>query len=174
MKYSTPINYDELAKDEFEVLKAGEYTAQVDKSEEVWTKDHRNTMAVFTFKITDEKARGRLLTYRIMRTFNGMANSEAAARVNEIKMRQMIDACHLKTALVEDSDEFLGADVVLVVDVVKNNNNEDSNEVKRVKAPATAPAVGTVVNSTAVTPSADANKSYAEGKAPSNPFLNRR
>ena len=172
MKFSTPINYDELAKDEFEVIKAGEYPAQVDKCEEVWTKDGRNNMVVFTFRITDERARGRLLSYRIMRSFNGMA--EGARKVNEIKMRQVIDACHLKNTSPEDSDEFLGADVVLVVDVVKNSNNEDTNEVKRVKAPATAPAVGTVINSSAVTPSADANKSYAEGKAPSNPFLNRR
>ena len=172
MRFSTPINYDALAKDEYEVIKAGEYPAQVDKCEEVWTKDGRNNMIVFTFRITDERARGRLLSYRIMRSFNGMA--DGAKKVNEIKMRQVIDACHLKNTSPEDSDEFLGADVVLVVDVVKNSNNEDTNEVKRVKAPVTAPAVGTVINSSAVTPSADANKSYAEGKAPSNPFANKR
>ena len=171
MRFSTPIDYNALAKDEYEVLKAGEYTAQVEKSEVARTKDGRNEMAVFTFKITDEKARGRQLTYRIMRSFNGIENAQ---KVNEVKMRQMIDACHLKNSVVEDSDDFLGADVVIVVDVVKNNKGEDSNEVKRVKAPATAPAVGTVINSSAVTPSADANKSYAEGKAPSNPFANRR
>lgn len=171
MKYSTPIDYNALAKDEYEVLKAGEYTAQVEKSEVARTKDGRNEMAVFTFKITDEKARGRQLTYRIMRSFNGIENAQ---KVNEVKMRQMIDACHLKNSVVEDSDDFLGADVVIVVDVVRNNKGEDSNEVKKVKAPASVPAVGTVVNSSAVAPSADANKSYAEGKAPSNPFANRR
>lgn len=174
MRLSTPINYDSLAKDEYEVLKAGEYTAYVDKCEEVFTKDGRNTMLVFTFKITDEKARGRQLTYRIMRSFNGMANEEAAARVNGAKTRQIIDACHCKNQDVEDTDDFLGADVVIVVDVVKNNKGEDSNEVKKVRAPASVPAVGSVINSSAVTPSADANKSYAEGKAPSNPFANRR
>lgn len=172
MKFSTPIIYDQLAKDEFELIKAGEYAAQVDKCEEVWTKDGKNTMIVFTFKITDVKARGRLLSYRVMHSFNDM--SDAAKRVNEIKMRQVIDACHLKNTNPEDSDEFLGADVFIVVDVVKNDKGEDFNEIKRVKAPSSVPAVGTVINSAAVAPSADANKSYAEGKAPSNPFLNRR
>lgn len=162
------INYNELLDSEFETIEAGEYPATINKCNYGFTKNNDNTMLTFTFRLNDDKHRGRLLSYNIMMSYNGM--SDKAENVNKQKMKTLMNAIGLKRD-AEDTNDFLNGECLINVEV----DDKGKNNIKSVRPlPQNSFSPAPVRNAQPEEPSGNMNaRTYAQ-TSPARPAPRRR
>ncbi len=166
MKIDT-IHYNDLPDNEYETIEAGEYLAIINNCIYGMTKNQDNTMLTFTLKIREGKYRGRLLSYNIMRSFNGM--SDKAENVNQQKLKTLMNAIGL-TKDVEDTDEFLNGECLINVEI----DEKGKNNIKSVRPLPQNNFTSTPVRNEAPTPVDEADNSRTYNTTVSRPAPRRR
>lgn len=162
------INYNDLPDNEFETIEAGEYSAIITKCEYVATKDGNNFLLNFTFKITEGKYSGRIVSYRIFQTYNDM--KDGADRVNQQKQKSLQNAIGLKHD-IEDTDEFLNGECLIKVSI----NDKGNNDIKNFRPlPQNNITPGSVRNTTPIAPPRNSNARTFAQTNPSRPVPRRR
>ncbi len=161
------IHYNDLPDNEFETIKAGEYPAVINRCIYGMTKNQDNTMLTFTFKITGDEYRDRLLSYNIMMSFNGM--SDKAQTVNQQKLKTLMNAIGL-TKDVEDTDEFLNGECLINVEI----DEKGKNNIKSVRPLPQNSFAPSSVRNEAPAPTAAENNTRTYNNMPSRPAPRRR
>jgi len=116
------INYNDLPDNEYEMIKAGTYPAIITKCEYGTAGKNNNTRLLLTFRITEGQYANRTLLYNLWMSYNGMQNANEAEKVNRQLLKTLMNAIGL-THDVEDSDEFLGGECLITVNIDENGKN---------------------------------------------------
>lgn len=122
-----PAETQEIYKNDYDVLPAGNYNVIITKTDEKQTKDGSGTMLVIEMEVQDGEFQRRKLFDRI----NLQNRSAEAVAMGQKKIKQIMycfDMIH-----INDSSDFHYKPIVAVVGIRKGNDRypNDTNEVKR-------------------------------------------
>jgi len=125
----------EIVEKDFSPLPAGEYQATVEKTEVKQTKDGTGAYISVQYKIEGPTHAGRV----VFGNLNIKNKSDKAEQIGRQQLGQLQTAAGLPP--IQDSDELIGAQLIIRLAVRKSEQYGDSNDVKGFKSLGNAPPV---------------------------------
>lgn len=123
---------DDLADDEFDVLPAGIYVAEITRSENKETNDKQGSYLSLGFQLTDHPLNqkdGKNFKGRYVFTNLNLQNkNEKTVKIAESQLKKIMIACGVKN--VRDSQQLHGKPMKIKVKVRKSDEYGDSNDIK--------------------------------------------
>ena len=127
---SQVFNLNEVPEDDYAVLPAGEYTAQIVRSEMKETRSGNGMYLELRVQILDDPYTGRLVFDRL----NLVNPNEVAVKIAQRSLSDLCKAIGLDES-PEDSEELHGKEFTVVLSVEEANGDfPESNRVKKYKA----------------------------------------
>ena len=145
------VNELPVGKDNFEPLPAGWYTASISQSELKDTKSGTGQYIKLRYDITGPTHQGRVV-------FGNLNIKNPNPKAEEIGRQQLGDIMRaIGLAKVTDTDQLIGGEIVIKLEVKQDETYGASNEVKGFKSASGSPApAAAVIPATAKSPAAAA------------------
>lgn len=113
----------------FDVIPAGEYVAQIQKSELVDTKDGTGKYIKTSWKITDQVQNGRVF----FSNFNIMNKSDKAVQIGMAQLKSLLMCAGSQGFVLKDPADLVGLECLVKLKIRTSDQYGDQNEVASFK-----------------------------------------